>query len=143
MNAYKNILLPLDFSKTSVYAAERAREIAHNYDADLIILHIINYLPPAYVAIELPAELRSKEFMLGKATSHINEWTAEHGLTGFRKIVEIGQPKKVITRVIKELAIDLVVLAPREDNSLVRLFGSVTNAVVHHNDCDVLILRDK
>ncbi len=142
MKTYKKILLPLDFSKNSAYAAERAKELAQFYGAELCVLHIIDYIPPIYVAAEIPAELSSEKKLTAKAQAHLDEWTNDHGLTDCPRMVEIGQPRKIIPKLIKDMNFDLVLLTPNDDNVIVRFFGSVSNAVAQHSDCDVLILRN-
>ena len=143
MNAYKKILLPIDFSPACELAAERARDMAEFYGAELSAIHVIDYLPPAYVTVELPKELSSKEFLLEKATTHLKEWVVKNGLEKCERIIETGQPKKVLTQIIKDREFDLVILVPHTDSAFVRFFGSVTNAVAQNTECDVLILRDK
>lgn len=141
MNAYKHILVPTDFTESCKRATERAREVAEFYKADITFLHIINYLPPGYVAVELPAEYASKEFLMDKAGKLLDEWADEHGLGNSKKIVETGQPKKVIVKTMQSTECDLVVLAPHAESGFAQFFGSVTNAVAQSTKGDVLIVR--
>ncbi len=141
MASYKKILLPVDFSKPTSHAAERARQLADHYGAELITLHVVDYIPPAYVSVELPSKAYTKEMLVEKATEYMKEWLEENGLQDRKNLIEVGKPKKIIPQVIDNLNIDLVVLAPHDDSAFVRLFGSVTNAVAQHTECDVLILK--
>ncbi|MBX2869524.1 MAG: universal stress protein [Acidiferrobacterales bacterium] len=141
MKTYTHILLPLDFSEKAVCAAERARELAHFYDANLSILHAIDYMPPTYMAAEIPATLSSKAYLVEKARAHLDQWATENDLEDCLKIVEIGPPKRVIIQAIKDNAYDLVLLSPNDNSVIGRFFGSVTNAIAQNTDCDVLILR--
>ena len=141
MKAYKRILVPTDFTDSCKRAAERAREVARYYGSEITLLHIINYLPPGYVAVELPAEYASKEFLLGKARQLMDEWAAEQDLGDCEKIIETGQPKKIIVKTMEKINCDLVVLAPHAESGFAQFFGSVTNAVSQATKGDVLIVR--
>ncbi len=141
MKAYKRILLPVDFSEPCKVASDRAREVADLYDAEVIMLHVIDYLPPTYVSVQLPKEFASKEFLLDKAKKHLAEWASATGFEQSEQIIETGQPKKAIVNIIESLGCDLAILAPHADSAFVRFFGSVTNAVAQNSNCDILVVR--
>lgn len=45
MEKYNNILCTIDFSPHCQLAATRAAELAQRYDAELTLLHIVEYYP--------------------------------------------------------------------------------------------------
>lgn len=47
--------MPVDFSTMGRKAIKKAIEIRGDSDAEIILAHIIDYAPPAYVAVEMPA----------------------------------------------------------------------------------------
>jgi len=141
MTSYKHILVPTDLSDSCNPAAQQAKELAALYDAKVTLVHIINYLPPGYVSVELPAEFASKEFLLKKAKVRMEEWAESQGLGDCERIIETGQPKKVIVQLMEDQKCDLVVLAPHDESGFTRFFGSVTNAVAQSAKADVLIVR--
>ena len=56
--------------------------------------------------------------------------------------VELGQPVEVICELAKTLGSDLVVVGARGHNAAQRfLLGSVSDRVVHHAPCPVLVVR--
>jgi len=52
----RNILVPTDFSASSLEAVARAAALARRYDATLTILHVIDSNPPAALTHVGPAE---------------------------------------------------------------------------------------
>ena len=113
MSLYRNILVPTDFSSRCAGAAQRARNLSALSDGNITLLHVIDYLPPGYAAVELPRELVSKEFMVEKAKAHLDEWASENGLDDCEKIVEAGHPKRSVVEYAERTNADVVVLAPK------------------------------
>ena len=141
MKAYKKILVPSDLSESCAIAAHQARQLASVFDSEVLVLHVVDYLPPAYMSAEIPAEFSSKELLIARATETLEKWAVENGLQDCKTLVEIGRPKKVIVTQIKEQEVDLVVMAPYHRDGIALFFGSVANAVAQATDVDVLIAR--
>ncbi len=70
----KNILLPTDFSKTSLTAAEYAVELADEYKAKLHVLNVLEKIPPilAIRSLDLSRE-KIIESIDADAQSHLND----------------------------------------------------------------------
>ena len=45
MNGYKKILLVVDLSADSSVIGERAKAIANCYQSDIVLLHVVEYVP--------------------------------------------------------------------------------------------------
>ena len=45
MREYKKILLAVDITEGSEKIAERARDVAERYGAEVILLHVVEYVP--------------------------------------------------------------------------------------------------
>ena len=141
MNIYSNILLCTDFSKTSVAAADKANELASTLGANLTVLHVVTYIPPQYVAIELPKELSTLDYIIPQAEQHLSNWCTQHGLEDATQAIQTGNAKRAITAFIDSNDIDLVVIGDRGESEIVQPFGSVANYVIQHSGCDVFIVR--
>jgi universal stress protein A len=141
MSNYQHILVPTDFSKPSEVAAGRAVELAKFYKARLSVIHVVDYVPPGYVAVELPADLASASKLSERAEKKLAEWTQRLGLAPSNKWVEVGSPKHEIVRVAKENAVDLIVVGSHGTRGIGRLLGSTTSAVQHEASCDVLCVH--
>ena len=138
---YQHILLPVDFSESNILAAKQTGMLAEFNNAKVTLLHVVNYLPPRYISIELPAKLSSSEFVTSEARAHLNEWSKQQNMAEHDQVIEVGSPKKIILALTEKLGIDLIVLSPNKESGLVRLFGSVTNAVAQTCKCSVLIVK--
>ncbi len=143
VNSYKQILLPTDFSKPSEVAAARAVNLAKWYDSQLIVIHVVDYVPPGYAAAELPQSLASEDLLVERARDHLKKWTADHGLVDCQQIVKAGSPKGEIVAAAHNAAVDLIVMGTHGEKGLARLLGSTTQAVIHDAECDVLAVRAK
>ncbi len=141
MSEYKKIVLATDFSSASDLAAQRAGTLAQQGGAELTVLHVVNYVPPAYISVEMPAEYSSKKFLRARAAEHLKHWVEENGLQSAKQVTETGPAKRTIVDFAKEAGAELVVLGAHGETGLARVFGSVANAVAHHCECDVLIVR--
>ena len=151
---YQKILTPLDFSPGSEMLFNQALEIAQQNQASLMLLHCISsesYLPyGSFVGeswVDVSAMLsehleREKEQTIEKLSNYAQkaqskgvqvEWDWKVGEAGMwiRKMSETWQP-------------DLIVLGRRGLRGLPEiLLGSVSNYVVHHVACSVLIVQLK
>lgn len=144
---YIKILVPLDGSARANIAAEHALGLAQKMNARLLFLHVIPTLPP-YVNKysdrlsgsyqQIHDELQSAgEGLLKK----VREDFGDTGLGIDTKIIW-GNPAMEICREAKEGRFDLIVMGSRGMGEIKGyLMGSVSNRVVRHAPCPVLIVR--
>ena len=141
MNIYSNILLCTDFSETSGAAAEKANELASTLGANLTVLHVVTYIPPQYVAIELPKELSTLDYIIPQAEQHLSNWCTQHDLINATQAIQTGNAKRAITAFIDSNDVDLVVIGDKGESEIVQPFGSVASYVIQHSSCDVFLVR--
>ena len=139
---FTTILVPIDFSDTCKLAAKRAVEIQKDskIDCRVALLHVVDYMPPPHLQVELPENLSSAPRVLADAEERLAELQSEVGLTNGELIVQIGHPREVIKEVQKNLGADLIIMAKHSRRGLERMLGSVTNAVANNTDCELLVL---
>ncbi len=142
MIKYSNILIPVDFSKASEIAIKRSLENENTSAAQITLVHIVDYMPPAYARPEIPEIYASEDLMKQRAQKHLDEFIAETGLTGCKTIVEFGHTKSHILKILDDNKFDLVILAKHERRGMEKLLGSVSNAIANQAKCDVLIVHD-
>lgn len=144
VQAYKNILLPTDFSVHSDIAAKRALQIAGKYDANLHVLHAVEdftYYNEAYdpVIVNIPLP---DDFLMVQANEHMQKFCERNGLDEDVEIkTQWGNPKRSIISWVRERKIDLIVMGSHGHHGIGRLLGSVSSAVLHKASCDVLIVK--
>ncbi|MHB1240794.1 MAG: universal stress protein, partial [Gammaproteobacteria bacterium] len=52
MEAYRNILIALDFAPGADAVLERARDLSERHGARLVLLHVVEYVPPLDLAYD-------------------------------------------------------------------------------------------
>lgn len=140
----KNILLPTDFSKTSLTAAEYAIELASQYNAKLHVLNVLEKTPPilAIRSLDLSRE-KIIESIDADAQAHIDECIKK-----IRKIKEVeivpvirkGIDYEEIIKYSKEKKIDIIVIATHGRTGILHtLLGSVAEKVIRYSKIPVLV----
>jgi nucleotide-binding universal stress UspA family protein len=148
----KKILYATDLSKNSSYVFLYAVDLARMADARIVILHVIESIPPyaeAYTGIT--GEMKQKQ------QKEIVEELKEH-LQGFCKraeaqigapcvelvskvLVSRGHPPEEILNAANEESCDVIVLGTHGKGFLAHTFlGSVSNAVLHRTRKPVFII---
>lgn len=141
MSEYRHILVPTDFSTYSENAAHRAKHLAEVFGARLTLVHVVDYIPPPYIAVELPAAYGTKENLIGRAETQLADWAAKMRLDNTTQQVSAGSPKGEIARIARESEVDLIVIGTSGLGGIKRLLGSTTNGILHDAPCDILSVQ--
>ena len=141
MNEYKHLLLPTDLTEASEPAAERARMLANLTGARLTVLHIVDYVPPQWVANELPEEFATESSLIDRARTRLSGWVGKIDLDVNAQLVSAGSPKRIIVDTVNEIGADLIVMGTHGDRGIARIVGSTARGVLHDAPCDVLIVH--
>jgi nucleotide-binding universal stress UspA family protein len=153
---FSKILVPVDGSKYSQAAVEYALKMAKLTKAKIIALHIM-HLPtyayaysggqgvsPVAIPTPLPAEVSDSEKMAAKKiVDDVANMAENAGVDVETKIVEHhpSVPDAII-QFASEAGVDLIVMGTKGKTGIKRfLLGSVTESVVHHAHCPVLVVR--
>ena len=137
---FRNILCPVDFDDSSIYALDTAGEIARQNDATVFVLHVVPMIVPP---MGMPVYLQLYESQRQTATAKLEEIAAKR-LTGlkYELLTEMGDPAPVILRTAARAGADLVVMASHGRRGFSRLFlGSVAELVLRESKCPVLTVR--
>jgi len=141
---YTHLLCAVDFSESSLAACRFAVSLAKEADANLTILHVLDWPPDDELLTE---QLNEPEFrrliedrastrLEGLLTDDIRVWCKP------RTRVACGKPYQQILEAADRDRADLIVMGVRGRNALdLTLFGSTTNQVVRRAACPVLTLR--
>lgn len=144
---FEKILVPVDGSKDSRRAAQQAVDIADKYNSSITLLHVINPVqltglgglqePPMIVGGMVESLTEAGEAILQNAREELG--------TG-AKIVSTqllwGVPDRVIIDLAKEQGFGLIVMGSRGLGAITGLLlGSVSDRVVNHSPCPVLIIK--
>lgn len=139
----KKILVPLDGSKQAYEAAKRAVYIAGLNEAEVTLLCVVdlNKEVAAFEQVSLsgyvPTELKEGAYKLLAELMH--EIPRE---IKAKTQVEIGTPAEVIVETAEDGHFDLVVMGSRGFGTIKSLLmGSVSQYVLQHAHCPVLVVR--
>lgn len=140
---YRNVLVPVDFSKASLQAIRHAQQIAPG--AELVLLHVYE-VPFAgylrYASVEHDTFAHYRDQARQEATQKLQALRDDAGLPldSTRLLVLQGDPVMRIVEQEQEQYAELVVLGKHGENALTEmLLGSVTKRVLTEVQSDVLI----
>lgn len=144
------ILLATDGSEYAQEAAAKCGELAADFDSPVIkiITVVDNFTPMATEPFISPEEfLESVEREMQENAEKIITNAEKKVLSRaqnakIEKEILIGSAKKVIVKAAEKWNADLIVVGSHGYGLLGRtLLGSVSDAIVHHSPCSVLIVR--
>jgi nucleotide-binding universal stress UspA family protein len=146
---FKRLLVPLDGSRFGSRAVRYAIEIAHYFDAEVILLHVIQSAIPSIQTPTSPEIAARAAFEADKR----NTARAKRYLS--RKVraiksqdikasyqVIIGDPAQSIMEFTENGKIDLVVMTTHGRSGLRRaVMGSVADSVIRKSGLPILVIR--
>ena len=144
---YKNVLIPLDGSKTAESAIADAVAVAEATAANLVLLSVV---PPISDLLPIePHPLFIDEQFDARRAAAIRYLDGIRHRIGGRSLsvkvdAEMGPPADTILAYARSHEIDLVVMATHGHSGVKKwLIGSVANKVVQGADVPVLLVRGK
>ena len=151
---FKKILVPLDQSEHSSKALDVAIQIAKKFTGEITLIHVYSsVLPivkpgsPTLTSVPVLApEYSLKMIDITRDTGNkiLAEGRKRVGNEGIKvqTILEEGHVVQEIVRVSREGKFDLIIMGARGVSHIKEmLMGSVTDGVMHHVTCPVLIIR--
>ncbi|MBK7669302.1 MAG: universal stress protein [Sphingobacteriaceae bacterium] len=141
------ILIPVDFSETSLLAIKHGAFLAKYTKGDVYLLHVINKQYEHYAVLEQPMHLETPEAYETGASNKLNELASsvskEYGVS-VNTIVSLGNPTKEIINTAKDMKADLVVMGTHGYSPLEELvIGSNTLKVITKSACPVMTMSEK
>jgi nucleotide-binding universal stress UspA family protein len=143
---FKNILIPLDGSTLSEQAVHQLPHVADK-EAIIHLLQIVRIPKPSIEPEALPTmpPTEAEEQLLNEARTYLNGKVNELRLAGFDvrgSVLPGDDPAYQIVSYASNKGIDLIVMSTHSRGGIKKLvFGSVTNDVVRHAPCPVLVVR--
>jgi universal stress protein A len=141
MTVYRRILLVVDLTDDSLAIGRRAQALAAAMDAEIELLHVVEFVPVEPLGETLMPQIQIEEELLQRARARLGLLAAELGLPGAACRVESGNVKSEIVRAARERHADLIVLGSRERHGLSILVNLTEDTVLHSAPCDVLAMR--
>jgi nucleotide-binding universal stress UspA family protein len=156
---YKKILVAIDRSLQASSVFEQALDIAQKEESKLMLFHSINkrlqYEAIPFVGtvgdVDIYGSLHNiYRDRLQKEIEYIQDWLQHYRQqANIKKIsaevmCELGEPGKQICHAAKSWGADLIIIGRRGHRGISEiLLGSVSNYVLHHAPCSVLVIQEK
>lgn len=141
MGDYKKILLVVDLSNDSNCIGERAKAIAKCYQAEIKLLHVVEYVPLEPMGETLMPAIQIEGELVQRAKTKLADLANRLDLPQAEQIIATGSIKAEIIRVAQEHKVDLIVLGSRERHGVGILVNFTEDTVLHQAPCDVLAVR--
>jgi nucleotide-binding universal stress UspA family protein len=143
---FRRILCPVDFSERSLDSLAHAINMAEEADAQLTLLHVVEFSPALSEAALIPAlDLsRVREAAAADARRKLHALIPESARTycTVETAVVEGRAYRDILRHATESQTDLIVMGVHGRGALdLLVFGSTTHYVIRASACPVLIVR--
>lgn len=143
--SYAKVFVALDGTEAQELVFQRALEIALRNEARLYLGQVVDMskydLASTYDADLVTQVITHAEEQLGALAAKAKE----AGLTQVEILVKYGVVRQtIVEELIDPIKPDLVVCGDRGLNRVQYvLVGSVSNYIVHHAQCDVLVVKDR
>lgn len=135
----KTVVVPVDFSTASGEALATASQLVAN-PQDLHVLYVT--LPPVAFNYAEGWALDDPAARMKAAREHLMMFLRTKNIAGVTELIREGDPGTVIADYATELHADLIVMPSHGYHGVKRLLlGSVTERVLRHATCPVLVLR--
>jgi nucleotide-binding universal stress UspA family protein len=141
------ILIPVDFSDTSLLAIKHGAFLAKYTKGDVYLIHVIPKQYEHYAVIEQPMHVDNPTNYETNASNKLNELAdsirSEYGVS-VNTIVSLGNPTKEIINASKEINANLIVMGTHGYSPLEELvIGSNTLKVITKSTCAVMTMSEK
>ncbi len=135
----KVVVVPVDFSTASADALQTAMQLVAQ-PKDLHVLYVTLpsatiMSPESWAEEDTPSRTRA-------ATQLLSKFLAEHQASDVSQFIREGDPGLMIADYADEAHADLIVMPSHGYHGVARvLLGSVTERVLRHAKCPILVLR--
>ena len=137
---YSKVLFATDFDEVGIQAAKKAKKIADENGAELILVHVVEPIPAyAYPGFSGFAEVEVS--IKEQAETELKKLAGQLGIDSKHCFLEMGSTKNQVLRVADEQNVDLIVTGSHGKHGIALLLGSTANAILHGAKCDVLVVR--
>ena len=143
LQEYKKIMVAVDGSKEAELAFKKAINVARRNDSELLLAHVIDTRAFQTISSLDGLMMEQASEMAKQTLADYQKMANDSGVSKVKTIIEYGSPKSVIAKELPDTEkVDLIMLGATGLNAVERLFiGSVSEYVIRHAVCDVLVVR--
>lgn len=143
----ETVLIAVDGSPTSYVAARQGLSLANQARAKAILLFVMetpSVLPMGPLSGYVVTSPPRTDADLAKAKTELQELGREFPQLVTEARVEMGDPTEVICETAASLGVSLIVVGARGHSAGMKwLLGSVSDRIVHHAPCAVMVVRER
>lgn len=141
----EHILVPVDGSEYSHYAAVHAVRIAQAHTADIIFLHVLDEQVVAQLGQQMDDDgpRQARERLRDSGATYLRDCTrlAEERGVRHREVIAEGDPAAVVCDTAAQNGVHLIVMGKLGRRGARRiLMGSITRRVAESTECPLLIV---
>jgi universal stress protein A len=143
MSDYQHVLVAVDYTKHSVYVAEKARVLANKYQAKLSVIHVLDNIPMPdtnYGTVIALDQISADELLEAEKIKFM-ELGDQLAIDVVNRWMVWGIPTQEIINIADQEQVDLIIVGSHGRHGLALLLGSTANSVLHHAKCDVMAVR--
>ncbi len=143
---FKKILCPVDFSDTSMNAANNAINFSMEIKAEITFIHIIDIQALQNIGDLSGGGINDINLLIEEEKPVLSKLKEECDKKGIKvkTVLTHGEPVSVILETIKEEGHDLIIMGTHGKTGLTRLvLGSIAENVVRKSDIPVLLYHCK
>ena len=143
---FKKILCPVDFSDTSMNAANNAINFSMEIKAEITFIHIIDIQALQNIGDLSGGGINDINLLIEEEKPVLSKLKDECDKKGIKvkTVLTHGEPVSVILETIKEEGHDLIIMGTHGKTGLTRLvLGSIAENVVRKSDIPVLLYHCK
>jgi nucleotide-binding universal stress UspA family protein len=143
----KRIMIPVDFSFTSLKAVDHALNIAKLSQAEIILLHVIENIhsttDPLFFAVPRETSIDAELMRLSnESLERVTKRIKSKGYHNVRGMTVTGRTHSQIIKTSKRLKVDLIVMGTHGVSGFREfIMGSNAYRVVHDANCPVLTVQ--
>ena len=145
----RNILVPIDFSKTSTRSIETAQRLAQRFSAIIHLVHVHEYYyPVGFIAPGAPVPMSMitcRQEDADRIRKQLGALARKHGIPITNCYIRNDTPVfNGVCKVARQIGADLIVMQTHGRTGIRRFFeGSHAERIVQHSPCPVFVARER
>jgi len=138
--SFKKILVPVDGSKYSEKALQRASELCAAFDSQIVLVYVVEKSLPVNL-LDRKEYLEILRKFGDKTLRNASDTLLKKGITA-KTLLKEGNIVNEIEKVVKKEKCNLIIVGNKGLGSVTRfLLGSVSNKLAQSSSCSLLIVK--
>ncbi len=136
----KKILVPIDGSKHSFKALDKAKVLAEAFNSEVIVMNVVSDL--IAVNVDYKIDIISQNIAMGEQLLDSVKEAFKDSSVKLTTLYKVGDVAKEIVEKAEKEDVDLIVMGSRGLGVISRTFlGSISHKVINNTDKSVLVVK--